>query len=272
MERRMRGTLEKVEVREPVVFDNGGEQIFAVLHRPVEVANPPLVLFLHGFASSKHGSNRCYVTLAESLAAEGIASLRFDFRGCGDSEGTLSTISLEDLVSDALTVLDGVEKIDGIDCERIGLFGASLGGAIAVIAAARFQRVKAMGLWAPVASGELWYRDFLMRHPEYLHADPSQVLSSYRGIRLSEAFRQEFRHMQAYKVIEQLDQVPILLMHGENDETVSIAHYEAFKEACLTSGIDGRFIKYPESEHSLGFSPHFPVVVEETKLWFETHL
>lgn len=267
----MRGTLEKVETRESIVVENNGQQIFGILHRPIGFENPPLVVILHGFASSKHGSSRCYVTLAEAFAQQGMASLRFDFRGSGDSEGSLSEISLQDLVSDAVTVLEATETLEGIDTQRIALFGASLGGTLAILAAARYSKINALALWAPVASGELWYRDFLIRYPEYLHADPSKVLSSYRGIKLSEAFRNEFKQMFAYKVIRELQQIPLLLMHGEKDEVVSIAHFDAFQAA---TGLreHARFIKYPESEHSLGFSPHFQNVIEETIKWFQQYL
>lgn len=268
----MPGTLDKVETRESLQIENDGQRLFGVLHRPSGIDNPPVVVVLHGFASSKHGSNRCYVKLAEHLVKYGIATLRFDFRGSGDSEGILSEISFEDLISDAVTVLETIENIEGLDESRIGLFGASLGGSIAVLAAARFQKVKAVALWAPVASGELWYRDFLMRHPEHLHADPSKVLSTYRGIILNQAFRNEFRQMFAYKALRELSDVPLLLMQGEKDETVSMVHFEAFRQACIGLESPTRFVKYPDGEHSLGFSPDLHAVLDESKQWFEHYL
>ncbi len=268
----MPATLDKLETREPLVITNGGQQIFAVLHRPIGIDLAPVVVVHHGFASSKHGSNRCYVALAECLAKNGIATIRFDFRGSGDSEGTLTDLSFTDLVSDSVSVLESIESIEGINCERIGLFGASLGGAIAVFAAARFAKVNALALWAPVASGELWYRDFLMRHPEYVHVNPSQALSSYRGIQLSDAFRDEFKQMYAYKTAGELNDVPLLVMQGEKDETVSINHLEAFRQSCATCESPVRFVKYPDGEHSLGFSSDFNGALEETKQWFEDYL
>ena len=268
----MTATLDKLKTREPLVVMNGGQQIFAVLHRPAGVECPPVVVVHHGFASSKHGFNRCYVTLAEHLAKSGIATLRFDFRGSGDSEGTLTNLSFQDLVSDSVAVLESIETLEGIDAQRIGLFGASLGGAIAVIAAAHFGQVNALALWAPVASGELWYRDFLTRHPEYIHANPSQVLASYRGVQLSDSFREEFKHMHAYKIARELNDVPLLVMQGEKDETVSIHHLEAFRQSCAASESPVRFIRYPEGEHSLGFSSDLPSALEETKQWFVDYL
>lgn len=268
----MRETLERVEKREWVVMENKGQQIFGILHRPVIDEKPPIAVILHGFASSKHGSNRCYVTLSEALAKAGIASLRFDFRGSGDSEGKLSEITFEDLITDAAFVIENLEVIEDIDTQRIALFGASLGGAIAILAAARTGKIKTMALWAPVASGELWYRDFLTSNPEYRSVDPDKILSTYKGITLNPDFRTQFAGMSAYKAIEELHPLPILHMHGEKDKIISIAHQEAFKQACSPELSNVHFLKYPNAEHALGYSPSFPHVVQECTDWFQRYL
>ena len=72
------------EIRESVTFGNGGKKLFGVLHRPkltISASSYPAVVVMHGFASHKIGTNRIYVKLAQSLANQGIAALRFDFRG-----------------------------------------------------------------------------------------------------------------------------------------------------------------------------------------------
>lgn len=264
----MQGVLEKTESRESIVIENNGLQLFGILHRPLNVYNPPVVLIMHGFASSKHGSNRCYVTLAEAMVKEGIAVLRFDFRGCGDSEGSLNDSSLNDLISDALAVLGHISKIEGIDGERIAIFGASLGGSIAVEASALWSGIKALALWSPVASGELWFRDFLTKHPEYKNAPPTSALALYRGVKLTPQFREQFAKLFAYKTAATMPTLPILHMQGERDETISMAHQEAFKAA----NPKATCIRYPEEQHSLGFAKVFPEVIAETIAFFKRYI
>lgn len=262
--------LNKVEKREWMIMENNGQKIFGVLHRPLLVENPPVVVILHGFASSKHGSNRCYVTFAENLSKAGIATFRFDFRGSGDSEGALSEITFEDLICDSITILTNLNQINEIDSNRVALFGASLGGSIAILTAARIKKIKTLVLWAPVASGKLWFRDFLMRFPEHANTEPEKILSSYAGIKLHPQFREQFGNMIAYETIQQLYPLPILHMHGEKDKTISIAHQEAFRVASIQSNI--HFSKYPDSEHALGYSPSFPNIVTESIEWFRRYL
>lgn len=268
----MLGMLEKTESREWVTFENDGQQIFGVLHRPISTQNPPVVVFMHGFASSKHGSNRCYVRMAEELAKSGIAALRFDFRGSGDSEGSLSEITFLDLVSDAVKALHFTSSIEGIDSDRLGVFGASLGGALAVLATAQVERVKALALWAPVASGELWYRDFLQNHPQYIKADPNEILGSYRGVKLHPKFKEQFAQMFAYQAAAKLGPIPLLHMHGAKDTTISLAHQGAFQKACEAGNPKAYFKTFPDGEHSLGYSSDFPQIIQETLSWFKTNL
>ncbi len=262
-------TLEKTESREGITIDNDGLNLFGILHRPIQVQNPPVVTILHGFASSKHGSNRCYVTLAELLAKEGIASLRFDFRGCGDSEGSLSEASFNEMISDAVAASKHLLTLEGIDISRMGVFGASLGGALAVESSALCEMTKAMALWAPVASGELWLRDFMMKHPEMIGVDPRKALSDYRGIPVSSAFKEQFAALFAYKTLAGMPDIPLLHMHGEGDDVVSIAHQDAFKQACSSQG---KFVTYPDEAHSLGYAKVFAEAIQETVTFFKEHL
>ncbi|MFN0065934.1 MAG: alpha/beta hydrolase [Chlamydiales bacterium] len=263
---------EKNETRDWCVVENKGQKIFGVLHTPIsEEREVPLVVIMHGFASCKHGTNRSHVHLAEQLSNQGIATLRFDFRGSGDSEGSLSEISIEDMVSDAKAMLAYIEEVEGIDPGRIGVFGSSLGGAIAVLSSVEHGNVKAIALWAPVASGELWYRDFIAQNPELIKEDPKKVLSSYRGIRLHPTFQEQFARMTAGKKMAELD-IPFLHMHAENDTTVSFLHQQVYKLHCEGRIQPARFLSYPDAAHHMGNMKVCPEIIQESVTWFKEYL
>ncbi len=112
-----------MENRDAIVLFNGGQKMFGMLHRPVGVKRAPVVFMCHGFAGTKVGCYRIYVRLAEALARRGIASMRIDFRGCGDSEGEFQKTTLSGQVEDAMLTLKWLEEDEGLDVSRLGILG-----------------------------------------------------------------------------------------------------------------------------------------------------
>lgn len=74
-------------MEETVEFACAGKRLFGVLHVPEGEDAPPVVLMVTGGPQTRVGSHRFYVQLSRHLCARGVASLRFDYEGLGDSEG-----------------------------------------------------------------------------------------------------------------------------------------------------------------------------------------
>jgi len=74
--------------------------------------------------------------LAHALAAAGIASLRFDKRGVGESEGDFDSARPGDFVADAVGAMEYLVRQARVPKERVGLIGHSEGGMVALTAAA----------------------------------------------------------------------------------------------------------------------------------------
>src|SRR5882672_7230784 len=70
----------------PVLFHCEGDQLVGVLARPDQPRDVGVVVVVGG-PQYRVGSHRQFILLARTLASEGIACLRFDYRGMGDSEG-----------------------------------------------------------------------------------------------------------------------------------------------------------------------------------------
>ncbi len=87
-----------------VVIECSGEQLAGVLHVPERLATDRGVLLVVGGPQYRVGSHRQFVLLARALAADGIATLRFDHRGIGDSDGASRAFS--DLDADIRSAVD----------------------------------------------------------------------------------------------------------------------------------------------------------------------
>jgi alpha/beta superfamily hydrolase len=82
-------------------------------------------------------------TVSRIFTSLGYAALRFDMRGCGESEGVRGRVICLEQVADTSSALDFVSKHRSIDPQRIGVFGHSFGAAVAIYAAGTNPRIAA---------------------------------------------------------------------------------------------------------------------------------
>src|SRR5215472_12786142 len=129
-------------MEERVSFESSGLKLAGVLHLPDGQARKrPAFLVLHGFGSNKNGGTA--VIAAKLFADLGYCALRFDMRGCGDSEGVRGRVICLEQVEDTRSALSFLAGRPEIDADRIGVMGASFGAAVAIYTAGVDQRVAA---------------------------------------------------------------------------------------------------------------------------------
>lgn len=260
--------MKKFEERQWVEFFNNGAKLFGVLHKPLEVENPPAILFCHGLAGTKVGEHRMYVLLAECLAKCGIAALRFDFRGSGDSEQAFAEMSLEGEVSDTLCAAEFLCQHADVDTSRIGFFGRSFGGAIATLAAHRFGKVKTMALWAPIYDAQQWEEQWEQSQAGRMDKEKRQELMRINGQLPSFSFYEELFAMDIDQEIRSLFHIPLLLIHGEKDPRVSITHSEKYAQVRKEADVETSFIRLPHSDHDFTHPEEKLQAINITCQWF----
>jgi len=136
--------------REDVWFESGGARCAAWLYRP-ERAPAPLVVMGHGLGAVKEMGLDRY---AERFQAGGLAVLAFDYRHFGASGGEpRQLLDIELQLEDWAAALDYARRLEGVDSERIALWGSSFGGGHAITAGARDGRVAAVVAQCPFTSG-----------------------------------------------------------------------------------------------------------------------
>ncbi len=145
----------------PFFFELGTERLFGVLHRPESSSPRRGIVLCHALAEEKLWSHRVYVNLARDLAALGMAVLRFDYRGEGDSDSEFEDSGMASRVEDARQagrIL--LERQPGLP--GVVFLGHRLGAAVAAAAAAG-PGVPAVGLvaWDPIPSGRAYLMQLL---------------------------------------------------------------------------------------------------------------
>jgi dipeptidyl aminopeptidase/acylaminoacyl peptidase len=141
-------------VAQDMSFSNGDTRLMGTVYLPENGDHLPAVVALHG-ASDATRSAALYRHLREGLPAMGIAVLIYDRRGSGESSGSRSSVDYETLADDAIAGQNALAKLPRIDPKKIGFWGLSQGGWLAVLAASRSENAAfAVSVSAPLVTPE----------------------------------------------------------------------------------------------------------------------
>jgi pimeloyl-ACP methyl ester carboxylesterase len=102
----------------------------------------PAFLVLHGFGGNKTSGS--VVDVCKVLGDLGYVTLRFDMRGCGESEGEHGRVICLEQVEDTRNCISFMAQHPAVDPARIGLIGSSFGGAVSVYTGGIDERVAAV--------------------------------------------------------------------------------------------------------------------------------
>ena len=179
--------------RSPVLFGPAPRQCTGWLHgAPAQVG----VVLCAPFGAEEESAHRSLLYLAEGLAHQGMRALRFDYPGCGDSEGDMSSgVGLEDWVAAAIDAADFLRHDAG--CSHVGFVGLRLGAMIAGLASARAQ-AQWLALWAPVSSGRRHARELRAVAALGTGTQPAGALLEVAGHALARDFVDDLAHLQCH--------------------------------------------------------------------------
>lgn len=147
-------------------FDSHGQRVLGVLHTPEGPVRPGALVFLHGWAGYRIGPHQMFTKAARQAADRGFASLRFDFRGRGDSQGDAEATTLSTMIEDAQRAVEVVCEQTGL--ERVALIGDCSGSEVAIGAGTLDRRIDSLVLWsAPIVAGDRSRADAAKRRSIY---------------------------------------------------------------------------------------------------------
>lgn len=132
----------------PVSIQNENHKIPAIVCLPNGKGPFPAVVMLHGTGSDKNEAGGGYKLTAPELAKAGIASIRIDFIGNGESTADYIDYNLTSAVSDANAAQKYMAGLNTIDANRIGIMGWSQGGTVAMLAAGHNRSFQSVLTWA----------------------------------------------------------------------------------------------------------------------------
>ena len=184
---------------------------------------------------------------AEALWRRGFSVMTFDFRGCGESEGRYTSLGLRE-ADDLVAAVDYLAA--GGDPGPVGVVGNSMGGAAAILAAARDERIKAVvtdGAFAAAGRDFVGYafRGVSGLSPT-LFQDAVVVLSEWvSGVRLD--------RIRPVASIGLISPRPVMLIHGTDDGLIRVGEAHALYAA---AGEPKTLWIVPDCRHVQSFHLH----------------
>ena len=162
----------------PLFFDGpGGRSLFGFLHAPRSFAKTDTgIIFCHPFAEEKNMSHSVVVKAARRIAEQGYSVFRFDFSGCGDSEGEFGDFTILDWQEDLDFAIKFFQHKTGI--QNYILWGLRLGAGIVLLQQEKYRMTKGLILWEPVLDFSAFIRHFFY-HVRSQEITGSEVKTTY---------------------------------------------------------------------------------------------
>lgn len=251
-------------------------EIPLTLVRPDPGETPtPLVVMAHGHGGSRDEGGG-FKRLAALLVSAGIASVRMDFPGCGESLEPFSANTIDHMLSDIAAARDFALAKRAIDAGKVGLLGFSMGGRLAMLSVDDGFPYASLALWAPAASeGPTDFYGFLGGPAQYLDyrveaAEQGTVIITTpwrQQQQLSLAWFTSLEQSQPLQAITNF-KGPVLVLHGSADEIIPASHSAPISQELPQADrqlVDG-------AEHGLGFYNDDPesagLILQETTRFF----
>lgn len=256
---------------EPLGLVAGGFRLAASLDLPAD-ATPglrvPAVLFCHGYTGHRVEAKRLFVLLARRLAARGIASFRFDHRGCGESDGDFLDFTTDGLMEDVEAAIDLFDSLQPVDPSRTAVVGYSLGGVGASHAIRRRPTFRTAVLWAPVARPAIIHTR-LARTAEYEGWRERGYVDD-RGSRVSAGYLAHCGERLTPVAWVRDFSGPILFIHGTEDTVVLPEHTDEYRAA--RGNPQDETLMLEGADHAFSTHAHITALLERSEQWLAQRL
>lgn len=241
-------------------FESDGKKVTGIATVPLGNNLPVIVQFRGYVDREKYVSGEGTAHSAEVYAQNGFLSLAPDFLGYGGSDMPSTDVFEErfQTYTTALNLLASVQTLSMVDPTRIGIWGHSNGGQIALTALEVLAKPIPTVLWAPVSKpfpySILYYTDEASDHGMFLRRELAKFEEEYNA--------------ELYSLTNYVDRLvgPIQLHQGTQDDAVPLAWSDEFAKHLH----DVEYFTYPGADHNMTGS--WNTVVNRDIVFFNTYL
>jgi dipeptidyl aminopeptidase/acylaminoacyl peptidase len=259
-----------------------GLKIYALLTIPdgtIPKNGWPVIVFNHGYIPPDvYRTTERYIAYTDAFSRNGYIVFKPDYRGNGLSEGKPEGAYYSPAYAiDDLNAIASIKKYPGVDKNKIGLWGHSLGGNITLRDLVVDQTgIKAAVIWGGVVGSyddlmNNWQRKVPYRPPPTEMALRNNfrqnLVQKYGTPKTNPEFWNQIDPTNFVKDIN----VPIQLHQGLNDEEVPPAFSESLFNKLKQAGKTVEYYTYPGADHNIS-EPSFSIAMNRSVEFFNKYL
>ena len=222
--------------KEDLTIQGSKGKLAAVIQKPELKSGErcPMAIVMHGFSGRKEG--QLLELICDSLQANGIASIRFDFNGHGASEGDFKDMTVPNEIEDAKKVYEYVSALPYVS--SVMLAGHSQGGVVASMTAGELgDKISKVVLLAPAAV----LRDDAIRGNTmgvmYNPLDPPEYVQLFGNLKLGREYIKTAFSLPIYETAAGYHGAACII-HGTGDRVVPYTYGERYHELWKGSELD----------------------------------
>ncbi len=227
--------------------------------------NSPCVIFCHGFTAHRFGPGYLFVKISRALADAGFSSVRFDFRGAGESEGLFSAMHAGTMMEDLDTIV--FETRQRWSPSRLVLCGHSFGGMIAARRAAPLG-VDGCILLSPVGDP----LRAVHSRKSLLESGPNPTGFYENGPHeMSLAF---LDHLLGFDPVEEFSACfkgKLLLLQGDKDPSIPVEESFRYIAASKDASVPAEYHLLQGADHNYSRVADVKKVTETISSWMKEH-
>lgn len=263
-------------------YKSDGLKIYALLTIPggeIPKGGWPVIVFNHGYIPPEiYSTTERYIAYTDAFSRNGYVVFKPDYRGNGSSEGQPEGAYYSPSYAiDDLNAIASIKKYKGVNPNKIGVWGHSMGGNITLRDLIVDPKViKAAVIWGGVVGS---YNDLMNNWQRRVRYQPSQ-----RELGLRNRYRQNivqqngtpqsnptfWNSIDPTYFIKDI-QAPIQLHHGLEDEEVPVLFSQSLYDKMKKEEKNVEMFTYPGADHNIS-DPSFSIAMERSVAFFDKYL
>lgn len=262
-------------------YRSDGLKIFSLLTVPngdPPVDGWPAIIFNHGYiAPEQYQTTERYVAYQDGFARNGYVTFKSDYRGHGNSEGKPEGAYYSPAyTTDVLNAVSSIKKYLGVNSQKLGMWGHSLGGYITLKTMVVSKAIKAGVIWAGVVASHTDLINNWHRRAPWNPSTREQMSNRPSRQRFIDQYGKPEQNPSFWNSISPINYIsdisgPVQIHHGTADETVPIAFSKSLNTALEQSGKTVEYYSYAGADHNFSGAAFNPAM-ERSISFFDKYL